>query len=117
VLGRSQRDLLPKDAGLDAGDARLGVDLDAPHPHGLHEDGVGERVERGREVPRALDGHAKAVLAGVVDDRDDVVDRLGEDDGRRPLVGGKVPGEAGLVPGGVAGPDDLAVEEVAKIRA
>ena len=54
------------------------------------------------------------VVAGVLDDRDDVVDRLGEDDRRRPLVGGEVPGEARLVPAGVVGGDDLSVEEVAE---
>ena len=77
---------------------RLRVDLDAAHPLRLHEDGVGHRAERAGVVAGALRCHAVAVRPRVLDDRDDVVRRLGQHDEGGPLVDGKVPGSAGLVP-------------------
>ncbi|MGH3042091.1 MAG: hypothetical protein ACRDNG_10205 [Gaiellaceae bacterium] len=56
---------------------------------------VFSRVDGHGEMAGALRGHAQAVVAGVPDDRDDVGDRLGEDDGHGPLVDGEVPGQAG----------------------
>ena len=112
VLGGSQADLFPDDAGLGAGDLRLGVDLEAAHARGLDEDGVLEAVEGVGKVPGALRGHVEAAVAGVLDDGDDVGRGLGVDDRGRALVGRKVPGPAGLVPVGIGRDDDLPVEEV-----
>ena len=49
-----------------------------------------------------LAGHLEFVLGGEADRPGDVVGALGEDDGLRALVGGQVPGQARLVPIGIA---------------
>jgi hypothetical protein len=107
-------DLDPERAGGDAGDASLGVDLDPAHLLRLDEDRVRQRVEGAGVVARALRGHAQAALVGEVDDRDHVVGRVRDRDGRGTLVDGDVPGLARLVPVDVAGSRDAAGHAVAE---
>ena len=114
VLGRGHAYVLPENACLGAGRARLGVDLEAAQARGLHEDGVVEGTEGVGEMAGALRRQAEAPVAGKADHRDDVVDRLGIDNGSGSLVGRQVPGAAGLVPLRVTGRDYIAVENVAE---
>jgi hypothetical protein len=114
VLGRSVRDLLPQHAGLDPRDPRVGVDGDTAHPVGAEEDRAVHGAAGGREVPRPLRCDGDAAAARVVDDLDDVLGRMREDDGERPLVHREVPGETRLVPCLVGGGDDVAFDRGAK---
>ena len=114
VLGRGEGDLLPQHAGLGARGLGVRVDLEPAHAARADENRVVEALERAGEVAGALGRHAHAAAAGVVDDRDDVVGRLGEDDCGGPLVGRQVPRLARSVPVGVAREDDLSVEQVAE---
>ena len=110
VLGGGADDVGPQRAGLGAGAAAVGVDLDDAHAVRLDEDGVvqGRLGERGGGMAGALGGDAQAALAGEVDDGDDVGDGLGLGDGGRALVDGEVPRLPRLVPTGVAGHCDRA---------
>ena len=87
--------LAPLDAGADAGDALVGVDVDRLHRAGAQHDRAvgGERCAVADRLGR--DGHA--VLDRVADGGDDVLRILNVDDGERALVDGD--GEA--VPVGV----------------
>jgi hypothetical protein len=60
-------------------------------------------------VPSALWRHLQTVLAGEVDDRDDVVVGCGQSDQRRLLRDGEVERLRGGLPGGVSGLDEPAV--------
>ena len=114
VLRGRLDDLEPEDTRFDPRLLLLGVDLDAAHSRGLEQDRVAEVPERRRVVAGALGRHAEAVLAREPSRLNDVVDRLGVHDGRRPLVDGEVPGPARLVPARVDRGGDLAVEPRAK---
>ena len=64
--------------------------------------------------PVRLRGDAQTLLTGELDHRDDVGVGQREGDGGRPLVDGEVPCAPRLVPTGVVGPVDLAVEAAAE---
>jgi hypothetical protein len=108
VLARRLAQLDALHAGFDPRRAGLGVDLDLPHALGLEQDRPLQRRQRGGAVAGALRGDPELVLDGEADGRGDVRAALGEDDGCGPLVGGKVPGGASLVPVGVGGGCDPA---------
>jgi hypothetical protein len=94
-----------EDARLHPGGLRPGVDLDSAHALGLDQDRPLERpggAQGGGAVPGALAGDPQAVLGGEADDRGDVLPALDEGDRLGSLVGDQVPGEARLVPVGVA---------------
>jgi hypothetical protein len=110
VLGRGRGQLPPQHARLESGDAGVRVDLDAAHARGPQQQGAVQRPHRGGPVASALSGDAQALLAGHRDGRDDVVRGLGEGHRRGALVGGQVPGLAGLVPRGVGGDYEPAVQ-------
>ena len=82
-------------------DARDGIDLDPRHPGRVHEQRTRER--RARAVPRPLHRDVQADEPRVLDDRDDVLDGLGERDGCRSLVDCEVPRPSRVVPARVPG--------------
>ncbi len=103
VLLRGGAELGDEDAGLDPGGLRLGVDLDPAHALGLDQDRPFERARQAEgAVPGPLAGDAQVVLGGEADRLGDVVGALDEGDRLGALVGGEVPGEARLVPVGIA---------------
>ena len=117
VLGGGAGDVGPDRAGLGAGAAALGVDLDDAHAVRLDQDGVVQRSlgEGGRGVAGALGGNAHAARrAGELHDGDDVRHGLGLGDGDRALVDGQVPGLSCGVPTGVAGYGDRAHQLLAQ---
>jgi hypothetical protein len=110
LLGRRIDDVGPDRAGLDAGAACRGVDLDAAQARGLHEDRGVERVERARTVAGSLRGDPEAMSACELDDRDDVVGGVDERDREGTLVDGEVPGLSRGIPVGVARKHDLTAD-------
>jgi hypothetical protein len=103
-------DLEPQGAGLDPGDLRGGIDLDAAHLLCREEDRVVERRDRRGVVAGALGRDAEAVAPREGEDRHDVVGGRGQRDVGGPLVDREVPGAAREVPLRLAGRDDLAGE-------
>ena len=87
--------------GFNARGLGIRIDLDASHALGLDQDRVVKRAERDRPVPGALPGDPEAVLTREADDFRDVICALCERDRARALVGGEIPGLAGLIPVGV----------------
>jgi hypothetical protein len=108
VAGRRLDDVDPDRAGLDARHLAVRVDVDCAHALGADEERVLERSERRCRVAGALRRHAQVVGRCELHERDDVGCAPGQADGGGSLVDREVPRSAGLVPAGVAGPDDHA---------
>jgi hypothetical protein len=107
VLAGRADDVAPLCACLDAGDAVVGIDLDAAHLVRLDEQRVAEVAERRGVVAGALRGDPQALALGVQDGGDHLVGVAGHGDSGRPLVDRKVPCGAHLVVARVAGADDV----------
>ena len=90
VVGGGLEDPLPLHAGLDAGDAALGVDGEALHPAGGDHQRAGGVADR--PVPGGLDGDAQVVRDGPGDGGGDVVGAGGADRDGRGVLDGDVPG-------------------------
>ena len=116
VLCGGVDDLLPDHAGAGAHARGPRVDLDAPHPLGLEQDRLRVQLTEARGVvPGPLRRHAVAAQPREVDDGGDVLGRLGVDDDAGALVGSEVPGEASLVPAGIAREDDVSGDLAAEL--
>src|SRR5205823_9237109 len=107
--GRGGDDVGPDRACSGAGATPLGVDLDAAEAARADQDGVGKVAERGGAVACALRGDAEAVLGREPYGAGDVLRDLRLEDRDGLLVDGEVPRLPRLVPGCVAGEDDVAV--------
>jgi hypothetical protein len=105
-------DVLPQDAGADAGDPRPGVDGHAAHPGGLHEDRAAEVAQRTRVVTRRLGRDPQPRGARGAHDLGHLtrVRRVG--DGRGALVEGEVEGLAGGVVPIIPGEGDGTAAEI-----
>ncbi|MEN3284260.1 MAG: hypothetical protein V7607_5400 [Solirubrobacteraceae bacterium] len=95
-------------------DARA-VDAHAAHRPRLDEDRVVEPAERGRVVAGRLRRHPEPEVARGPHDGEHVVLALGERDGGGVLVGVEVPGQARVVPAGVARGEQSAAEAAAQV--
>ena len=107
VLGGRHDHVLPQRAGLDPGAPVVGVDLDPRISRMFSRSVPSSGPCDGGAVPGALDDDLQVALGGVVDGRDDLLDRGRQRDDGGPQVGGEVPGLPGVVPAGVVGEDVL----------
>ena len=107
---RRGRQIHGEDARADPSETVLGVDLDPPEPVGLDQHGALEGADRVGAMTRALRDHAEPGGARVVDHRGSVCRCLDERDRFRLWVRAQVPGLPDLVPVGVLGAADMAVD-------
>ena len=114
VLAGGDGKRLRQHACLDAGATRGRVDLDAAHPLPFDEQRVTLPIDRAGVVAAGIERDTKAVVGGVLDDRDYVVGGLWVGDCDRPLVDRKIPRLARSIPGFIVRPDDAAAQVVAE---
>lgn len=111
---RGLDDVGPERSRLDARAMGAGIDLDATHTRRLHEDRVVSDLQRGRSVAGSLRGDPETMCDRELDDLDHVLRRIDQRDGERPLINREVPGPTSVVPVGLAGKHDLAVDTAAQ---
>jgi hypothetical protein len=107
-------DVLPQDAGADAGGPPLGVDVHLVHRRGAQQDRLVQGPERARVVAGALRHDPQAELGGGEHQLADLVGARRVGDRGRALVHRHVPRHARLVVPGVAGQVDRASAQPAQ---
>ena len=100
----------PDDAGFGPRDSCGWIDAHAAHAVRLDQDRVLQRPQGRGSVARPLRRELEPVPPGEPDERDDVAGRLRQCDRPRALVDREVPRLPCVVPAGIAGEDELAVE-------